>query len=150
METNAKSPHHEAKCTFFQPDRCNQFLREGQYGLVRASTKHLGALAKASGCRFRSWRNSHDSGLVDKSSFDRVRLVGQRKLDVCTLDCQQRRSMILSCCQSEKGSGISKSNREEREQALFLTKTAVENTSRTNEPMRKYGSDRKTVCTSWT
>ena len=30
---------------------------------------------KASGCRFRSWRNSHASGLVDKPSFDRVRWV---------------------------------------------------------------------------
>ena len=27
------------------------------------------------GCRFRSWRNSHASGLVDKPSFDRVRWV---------------------------------------------------------------------------
>ena len=35
---------------------------------------------------------------------------GQRKLDVCTLDGQQR---------SDKGSGISKSNGEEREQACF-------------------------------
>ena len=76
VETNAESHHQEDKCTFFQPDRCrHQFLREGQYGLVRASTKHLGAFAKASGCRFRSWRNSHASGLVDKPSFDRVRWV---------------------------------------------------------------------------
>ena len=51
------------------------FFEEGQYGLVRASTKHLGAVAKAPGCRFRSWRNSHASGLVDKPSFDRVRWV---------------------------------------------------------------------------
>ena len=42
--------------TLFQPDRCrHQFLREGEYGLVGASTKHLGAVAEASGCRFRSW-----------------------------------------------------------------------------------------------
>ena len=34
-----------------------------------------GAVAKASGCRFRSWRNSHASGLADKPSFDRVRWV---------------------------------------------------------------------------
>ena len=61
---------------FFQPDRCRHpFLRQGHYGLVRASTKHLGAVANASGCRFRSWRNSHASGLVDKPSFDRVRWV---------------------------------------------------------------------------
>ena len=51
------------------------FFEKGQYGLVRTSTKHLGAVAKASGCRFRSWRNSHASGLVDKPSFDRVRWV---------------------------------------------------------------------------
>ena len=65
-----------ADATFFQPDRCrHQFLREVQYGLVRASTTHLGAFAKASGCRFKGWRNSHASGLVDKPSFDRVRWV---------------------------------------------------------------------------
>ena len=51
------------------------FFGEGEYGLMRASTKRLGTVAKASGCRFRSWRNSHASGLVDKSSFDRVRWV---------------------------------------------------------------------------
>ena len=36
---------------------------------------------------------------------------------------------------------------------LVLIKIAVEKTrltSRTSEPMRKYGCDRKTVCTSWT
>ena len=76
VEANAKSHHQEAKCTFFQPDRCrHQFLREGQYGPVRSSTKHLGAVAKASGCRFMSWRNSRASGLVDKPSFDRVQWV---------------------------------------------------------------------------
>ena len=72
VEANAKSPHQEAKCTFLQFDRCRH-LWEGQYGLVRASTKHLGAVAK--GCRFRSWRNRHASGLVDKPPFDRVRWV---------------------------------------------------------------------------
>ena len=51
------------------------FFEKGKYGPVRASTKHLGAVAKASGCRFRNWRNSHASGLVGKSSFDRVRWV---------------------------------------------------------------------------
>ena len=44
---------------------------------------------------------------------------GQRKLDDCTFDGQQRRSMTFSSCQSKKGSGISKSNGEEREQACF-------------------------------
>ena len=41
-------------------------------------------------------------------------------------------------------------NGEEWEQACFLIKVAVEKTrltSRTSEPMRKYGCDRKTVCT---
>ena len=36
---------------------------------------------------------------------------------------------------------------------VFLIKIAMEKTrltSRTSEPMRKYGCDRKTVCTSWT
>ena len=76
VEANAKSLHQKAKCTFFQLDRCrHQFLREGQYGPVRASTKHLGAVAKAPGCRFRSWRNRYASGLVDKPSFDRGRRV---------------------------------------------------------------------------
>ena len=69
-------PTKRTSVRFFQPDRCrHQFLREGQYGPVRASTKHLGAVSKASVCRFRSWRNSHASGLVDKPSFDRVRWV---------------------------------------------------------------------------
>ena len=68
------SPHQEAKYTCRQLDRCrHQLLQEGEYGLVRASTKHLGTVAKTSGCRFRSWRNHHASGLVDKRSFDRVR-----------------------------------------------------------------------------
>ena len=44
---------------------------------------------------------------------------GQRKLNVCTLDGQQRRSMICSSCQSDRVSGIGKSNGEEREQAFF-------------------------------
>ena len=112
----------------FQLDRCrHQFLRGGEYGLVRASTKHLGAVAKALGCRFRSWRSRHASGLVDKPSFDRVRHTtadgikvyneGQRKLDVCTLDGQQRRSMTFKVARVKKGSGISKPNAEEREQA---------------------------------
>ena len=64
----------KAKCTFFQLNRCrHQFLREVQCGLVRASTKHLGAVAKALGCRFECWRNRHACRLVDKPSFDRVR-----------------------------------------------------------------------------
>ena len=64
---------------------------------------------------------------------------GQRKLDVCTLDGQQRRSMTF-----QLGS-VS--------QMVNLIKIAAEKTrltSRTSEPMRKYGCDRKTVCTSWT
>ena len=72
---------------------------------------------------------------------------GQRKLDVCTFDGQQRRSMTFQVAKSKKGSGISESTGEEREQACFLIKIAVEKTcpaSRTSEPMRKYGGDRKT------
>ena len=42
-----------------------------------------------------------------------------RKLDVCTLDGQQRRSMTFQVARVTKGSGISKSNGEEREQACF-------------------------------
>ena len=117
-------PIMKPSARFSQPDRCrHQFLREGQHGLVLASTKHLGAVAKASGCRFRSWRNSHASGLVDKPSFDSVQWVkskmistqhpmaakctneGQRKLDVCTLDGQQRRSMTFQVARVKKALG---------------------------------------------
>ena len=140
--------HQECQVYVFQPDRCRQLLQVGEYGLVRASTKHLGAVAKACGCRFRSWRNSHDSGLVDKPSFDRVRWVKSKgflhnsrwqqtvqrrteNLMFCTLDGQQRRSMT-------KGSGITESNGKEREQVFFLIQIAVGKTrptSRTSEPV---------------
>ena len=67
-------PAKKPSVRFFQLDRCrHQLFREWKYGPVRASTKHLGAVAKASGCRLRSWRNCHASGLVDKPSFDGVR-----------------------------------------------------------------------------
>ena len=44
---------------------------------------------------------------------------GQRKLDVCTLDGQQRRSMTFQVVRVKEGSGVSKPNGEEREQACF-------------------------------
>ena len=98
--------------------------RRGNTDLCELQQKHLGTVATASGCRFRSWRNSHASGLVDKPSFDRVRWgkvynEGQRKLDVCTLDGQQRKSITFHFARVKKGSGISKSNGEEREQTCF-------------------------------
>ena len=110
---NAKSPYLEAKCTFFQPDRCrHQFLREWQHGPVRASTQHLGAVAKASGCRFSSWRTiiplnwltshpliesdgSRANDFYTTADGSKVFYEGQRKSDVCTLDGQQRRSMTF-------------------------------------------------------
>ena len=77
---------------------------------------------------------------------------GQRKLDVCTLDGQQRRSMTFQVARVKKALG-SVSQMVKNGNKLVLIKIAVEKTrltSRTNEPMRKYGCDRKTVCTSWT
>ena len=42
-------PIKKPSVRFSQPDRCrHQFLREGEYGLVRASTKRLGTVATAS------------------------------------------------------------------------------------------------------
>ena len=68
------SLHLEAKCTFFQLVRCrHQLLPKGELRPVRAPTKHLGAVAKASDCRFRSWRHRHARRLADKPSSDRVR-----------------------------------------------------------------------------
>ena len=49
------------------------FFEKGNTDLCELQQKHLGAVAKASGCRFRSWRNRHASGLVDEPSFDGVR-----------------------------------------------------------------------------
>ena len=52
-EREVSSPRRQVYV--FQLDRCrHQFLREEEYRLVRASTEHLGAVAKASGYRFRS------------------------------------------------------------------------------------------------
>ena len=72
---------------------------------MRASTKLMGTVAKTSGCLFRSWRNRHASGLVPLTESDGSRAndfyttadskvydEGHRKLDVCTLDGQQRRA----------------------------------------------------------
>ena len=54
---------------------------------------------------------------------------GQRKLDVCTLDGQQRRSKTFQVAKVKKALGSA------------VEKTRL--TSRTSEPMRKYGCDRK-------
>ena len=44
------------KCMCFQLEGCRyQFLREREYGLVRAPVEHLGTFAKTFGCRFGSW-----------------------------------------------------------------------------------------------
>ena len=64
---------------------------------------------------------------------------GQRKLDVCTLDGQQRRSITFQVARVKKVSGISKSNGEEREQAFFFDQdssgkdTSYIQNQRTNE-----------------
>ena len=64
------------------------------------------------------WLTSHPLTVSDGSRANdfyttadgsKVYNEGQRQLDVCTLDRQQRRSMTFSSCQSDKGSGISKS-----------------------------------------
>ena len=44
---------------------------------------------------------------------------GQRKLDVCPPDGQQRRSMTFQVARVKKSSGISKPSGEEREHACF-------------------------------
>ena len=79
---------------------------------------------------------------------------GQRKLDVCTLDGQQRRSMTFQVARVKKALGsVSQMVKNGNKLVFFLIKIAAEKTrltSRTSEPMRKYGCDRKTVCTSWT
>ena len=82
----------------------------------------MGTVAKATGCRFRSWRNRHASGLVDKLTFDRVRrfkskgvpdqqpmvakcIMKDKKLNVCTLDEKQRRSMTFQVARVKKALG---------------------------------------------
>ena len=109
---------------FFQPDRCrHQFFREAQYGLVRASTNHLGAVAKASGCVDSGagetvvpvdWLTSHPLTESDGSRANdfyttadgsKVYNEGRRKLDGCTLDGQQRRSMTFQGARVKKALG---------------------------------------------
>ena len=80
---------------------------------------------------------------------------GQRKLHVYTHDGQQRRSMTFQVARVKKAPGsVSQMVKNGNKLVFFfLIKIAVEKTrltSRTNEPMRTYGCDRKTVCTSWT
>ena len=59
------------------------------------------------------------SDFYTTAAVSKVFYEGQRKLDVCTLDGQQRRSMTFQVATVKKGSGISKSNGKEREQACF-------------------------------
>ena len=54
-------------------ERCtSQFLRVGEYGLMRVPAEHLGTVAEKIGHRFGIWRNRHAHRLVDQSPFDRV------------------------------------------------------------------------------
>ena len=103
----------EAKCTFSQLERrTHQFFQK----------KRLGAVAKASGCRLRSWRNRDESRLADKPPFtesdgsrandfyttadgSKMYNEGHRKLDFCTLDDQQRRSMTFQVVRMKKALG---------------------------------------------
>ena len=71
-----------------------------------------------------------------------------RKLDFCTLDGQQRRSMTFHVARVKKALGsvsqmVKNGNK-------LVSDQDRRPTSRTSEPMRKYGCDRKPVCTSWT
>ena len=97
------------------------------------------------------WLTNHPLTESD-GSIAKCTMKDKENLDVCTLDGQQRRSMTFEVARVKKGSGISRPSGEEREQACFY-QDAVEKTcltSRTNKPLRRYGCDRKTVCTSWT
>ena len=120
MEANEKSHHQEAKCTFFQLDRRrHQFLREGEYRPVRASTTHLGTVAKLlvvdSGAGETvmpvDWLTNHlltgsdgsrANDFYTTADGSKVYNEGQRKLDVCTLDGQQRRSMTFQVARVKK------------------------------------------------
>ena len=124
--------HQEVKCTL---NRCRQFLRQGEYGFVRSSTT-LGAIAKASGCRFWSLRNRVmtvdwlTSHLLTESDGSRAndfyttadgsKVYNEGQKFRC-LHTRRPTAKIhaFSSCQSDKGSGISTSNGEGREQACF-------------------------------
>ena len=75
-----------------------------------------------------------------------------KKLDVCTLDGQQRRSMTFQVARVKKALGLVSQMVKNGNKLVFDQDSSGKTrpTSRTSEPMRKYGSDRKTVCTSWT
>ena len=98
---------------------------------VDGFTSHL--LTESDGSRANDFYTTADGSKVYNE--------GQRKLDVCTLYGQHRRSMTFQVARVKKGT------------SSFLIKIPMEKTrlaSRTKEPMRKYGCDRKKVCTSWT
>ena len=77
---------------------------------------------------------------------------GQRKLDVCTLDGQQRRSMTFQVARVKKALGSVSQMVKNGNKLVFDQDSSGKTrlTSRTSEPLRKYGCDRKMVCTSWT
>ena len=153
-----KSPHQEAKCTFSQPDRCrHQFSsRRAQLRTCASFNKNTWAplpkplvvdsgagetvmpvdwltrshpLTEPDGSRANDFYTTADGSKVHNE--------GQRKLEVCTHDGQQRKIHDFSSCQSEKGSGTSKSNGKEREQSCFWTKVAVEKTRLTTIWLRR-------------
>ena len=112
METNAKSPHQEDKCTFFQSDRCRHFFEKGNTDLCELQQNTWAPLPKPlvvdSGAGETvmpvDWLTSHPLTESDGSRANdfyttadgsKVYNEGQRKLDVCTLDGQQRRSMTF-------------------------------------------------------
>ena len=98
------------------------FFEKVNTDLCELQQKHLGAVAKASGCRFRScetvmpvdWLTSHPltesdgsraNDLYTTADGSKVYNKGQRKLDVCTHDGQQRRSMTFQVARMKKALG---------------------------------------------
>ena len=96
---------------------------------------------------------SRANDIYTTANGSKVKNEGQRKLDVYTLDGQQRRSMTFQVARVKKALGSASQMVKNGNKLVFLIKTAVEKTrltSRTNDPMRKHGCDRKMVCTFWT
>ncbi len=108
------------------------------------------------------WLTSHPLTESDGSSANdfyttadgsKVYNEGQRKLDVCTLDGQQRRSMAFKVARVKKAMGsvskmvkngnklVSDQESSEKRHVLHPEQTIHR---------KKCGYDRKTVCTSWT
>ena len=76
---------------------------------------------------------------------------GQRKLDVCTLDGQQRRSMTFQVARVKKALGSVSQMVKNGNKIVFDQDSSGKDMSYIqNKRMRKYGCDRKTVCMSWT